>query len=158
VTSSEYFTSNLSAIPTFISHEGHPPVLELWTIQGPCSSAYPKVKEGDCGTLACCGTGKIFGHVIAGSPYSGRAYIVPMYKVVEDIQRRFGESHLEFSSIASTGSSSSVAASPIVQPHPITARELVQYPKYPPPTLFLPFPSIILEDAHIEKPPYCNNA
>ena len=46
---------------------------------------------GDCGSwVVNAETGDIYGHIVAGDPISGLAYIIPAYKVFDDIEFRFG--------------------------------------------------------------------
>ena len=35
-------------------------------------------------------TGKMYGHIVSGEPMSGLAYIIPAYKVFDDIAKQFG--------------------------------------------------------------------
>lgn len=54
---------------------------------------------GDCGAwIINAKTGLVFGHIAAGDPHSGMAYIIPAYKVFADIERRFGAQPLLWSS------------------------------------------------------------
>ncbi len=46
---------------------------------------------GDCGSwVVNAQNGDIFGHIVAGDVTSGLAYIIPAYKVFDDIELRFG--------------------------------------------------------------------
>lgn len=46
---------------------------------------------GDCGAwIVNAITGDIYGHIVAGDPVSGMAYIVPAHKVFDDVERRHG--------------------------------------------------------------------
>jgi len=46
---------------------------------------------GDCGSwVTNAQNGDIFGHIVAGDVASGLAYIIPAYKVFDDIELRFG--------------------------------------------------------------------
>lgn len=46
---------------------------------------------GDSGSLVVdARTGDIYGHIVSGDPTSSLAYIIPAYKVFEDIEERFG--------------------------------------------------------------------
>ena len=46
---------------------------------------------GDCGSLVVnATTGDIYGHIVSGEPMSGLAYIIPAYKVFNDINIKFG--------------------------------------------------------------------
>ena len=49
------------------------------------------IVSGDCGSLVIgAETGYIYGHIVAADPTSGLAYIIPTYKVFDDIEHRFG--------------------------------------------------------------------
>jgi len=87
VTSGNPLNGTLSDIPTYISHECAPRATELWTIR--TDSLNSKIEQGDCGAMVFCSeTGELFGHVVAGSPDSGTAYILPTYQVYDDIRSR----------------------------------------------------------------------
>jgi len=46
---------------------------------------------GDCGSwVTNAQNGDIFGHIVAGDVASGLAYIIPAYKVFDDIELRYG--------------------------------------------------------------------
>ena len=46
---------------------------------------------GDCGAwIVNATTGLIYGHIVAGDPMTGIAFIIPAHKVFADIERRFG--------------------------------------------------------------------
>ena len=46
---------------------------------------------GDSGSLVVdARTGDIYGHIVSGDPTSSLAYIIPAYKVFDDIEQRFG--------------------------------------------------------------------
>ncbi|KAL6719215.1 Protein png1 [Lecanora helva] len=59
---------------------------EMWAVKLDRSTM-----QGDCGSWVVeASTGKICGHIVAGCPQTGIAYIVPAYKVFDDIEQRFG--------------------------------------------------------------------
>ena len=46
---------------------------------------------GDCGAwVVNAKTGLVYGHIVAGDPLTGMAFIIPAHKVFSDIQRRLG--------------------------------------------------------------------
>jgi hypothetical protein len=68
-------------------------IQDVWTVRfdGPLA-------KGDCGSLVIdANNGQIYGHIIAGSPQSGVAYIIPAFQVYERIQQHFN-TDLEFRS------------------------------------------------------------
>ncbi|MCJ1411362.1 peptide-N4-(N-acetyl-beta- glucosaminyl)asparagine amidase [Ptychographa xylographoides] len=76
----------LSGTPTFTTAPGSQTFQEVWTValDGP-------IAEGDCGSwIVDAITGDLYGHIVSGSPESGKAYIVPAYQVFEDIKRQTG--------------------------------------------------------------------
>jgi hypothetical protein len=77
-------TGKLLAAPTFQKlPSGHQ---EFWTV-----NLEGSLSKGDSGSwVRDAVTGKVYGHLVAGSPEPGFAYIVPMPKVMEDIERRLG--------------------------------------------------------------------
>lgn len=48
------------------------------------------IVPGDCGAwVVNAVTGNIYGHIVAGDPMTGMAYIIPAHKVFADIERRY---------------------------------------------------------------------
>ena len=46
---------------------------------------------GDCGAwVVNANTGLVYGHIVAGDPVTGMAFIIPAHKVFSDIEHRFG--------------------------------------------------------------------
>lgn len=46
---------------------------------------------GDCGAwVVNASTGLVYGHIVAGDPVTGMAFIIPAHKVFSDIEHRFG--------------------------------------------------------------------
>ena len=46
---------------------------------------------GDCGSLVVnATTGDIYGHIVSGDPSSGLAFIIPAYKIFDDIEKQLG--------------------------------------------------------------------
>ena len=109
-TSRNFLGGKLSEVPTYISQDASPRAQELWTIRSNSSDVH--VKEGDCGALVFCKeTSELCGHLIAGSPSSGTAYIVPAHDVFDDIKYRLGQSNL------SKDPSMVTQSSPLVNQH-----------------------------------------
>ncbi|KAK4461477.1 hypothetical protein QBC42DRAFT_92694 [Cladorrhinum samala] len=49
------------------------------------------LEVGDCGSwVVNSKTGALYGHIVAGSPQSGAAIVVPFHSIFEDIERRLG--------------------------------------------------------------------
>lgn len=47
--------------------------------------------DGDSGSMVLdAESGDVYGHIVAGDPNSNMAFIVPAYRVIEDIEMRFG--------------------------------------------------------------------
>jgi hypothetical protein len=60
---------------------------QLWTVimEG-------TLYKGLCGSwVVDPATGEVFGHIIAGAPEDGLAYLVPFYEVIEDLNHHFGD-------------------------------------------------------------------
>ena len=58
---------------------------ELWTVH-----LRGHLANGDCRSVVInASTGELEGHIIAGSPVSGTALIVPAYQVFQDLRQRF---------------------------------------------------------------------
>ena len=55
---------------------------------------FPLVEPGDSGAWVVDSDGQIYGHIVAGDPMLGLAFIIPAYKVFDDIKRRFGSEAL----------------------------------------------------------------
>lgn len=50
---------------------------------------------GDCGSWVIdATTGGIYGHIVGGDPMLDLAFIIPAYKIFDDLQRRFGTTPL----------------------------------------------------------------
>ncbi|KUL89029.1 hypothetical protein ZTR_06026 [Talaromyces verruculosus] len=86
--SSGYLSGRLLGTPSFSrAPDQEAPSQELWTVRFD-----GKIEEGDCGTCVFdAQTGDFYGHVVAGNPDSGYAYIIPAYQIRDDIFRRFGK-------------------------------------------------------------------
>ena len=49
------------------------------------------IVPGDCGAwVVNANTGLVYGHIVAGDPVTGTAFIIPAHKVFSDIEHRFG--------------------------------------------------------------------
>lgn len=82
---SDNLSGRLLGTPSFSSAPDQPSQ-ELWTVK-----FNSKLTEGVCGTCVFdAGTGEWYGHVVAGNPASGYAYIIPAYQVQDDLIRHFG--------------------------------------------------------------------
>jgi hypothetical protein len=76
----------MSGTATYRSLPGSQEIQELWTVR-----LTGNLENGDCGSwVVDAKSGDLLGHIIAGSPKSGVAYIVPAYQVLEDSKTRFG--------------------------------------------------------------------
>ncbi|KAI7971099.1 hypothetical protein EIK77_007215 [Talaromyces pinophilus] len=86
--SSGYLSGRLLGTPSFSrAPDQEAPSQELWTVRFD-----GKIEEGDCGTCVFdAQTGGFYGHVVAGNPDSGYAYIIPAYQIRDDLFRRFGK-------------------------------------------------------------------
>ncbi|OJD30390.1 pngase family [Diplodia corticola] len=74
----------LSGTPSFMTLPGGQKTQELWLVRLDGS-----VEEGDCGSIVVNKkTGDLEGHIVAGSPGSGNAYIIPAHGMLQDIRRR----------------------------------------------------------------------
>lgn len=72
--------------PVFIKMERSQRFQEMWTVK-----LDRKTMQGDCGAWVIeASTGNICGHIVAGCPTTGVAFIIPAYKVFEDIEHRLG--------------------------------------------------------------------
>ncbi|KAN0099958.1 hypothetical protein V8E51_013733 [Hyaloscypha variabilis] len=75
----------ISGTPTYNTAESNK-VHEFWTIK-----LNGRLEDGDCGSwVVSAGGGVFYGHIVAGSPESGAAYVVPAYEIFRDAKRRFG--------------------------------------------------------------------
>lgn len=76
----------MSGTPSYISMPGSTITQELWTVRFD-----GRLAIGDCGSWVVDDkTKELLGHIIAGSPDSGVAYVLPTYQVIEDAKIRFG--------------------------------------------------------------------
>ncbi|KAF7185909.1 Protein PNG1 [Pseudocercospora fuligena] len=76
---------SLSGTPLFLSLTGGKITQELWSVHLEGS-----LVDGDCGSVVISTDSKALeGHIVAGSPETGTALIVPAYQVMEDLQQRF---------------------------------------------------------------------
>ena len=72
--------------PYYIKLNGSRKCQEMWPVRLERDTI-----PGDCGAwVVNAATGLVYGHIVAGDPMSGMAYIIPAYKVFSDIERRFG--------------------------------------------------------------------
>lgn len=86
-------SGKLSGTPSFLRLPYQKTFQEVWTVRlaGPLA-------KGDCGSwVVDSESGDVYGHLIAGNPESGIAYIVPAYQVYEHMKTCFN-SKLEQSS------------------------------------------------------------
>ncbi|KAF2873890.1 hypothetical protein BDV95DRAFT_489233 [Massariosphaeria phaeospora] len=74
----------LSGTPAFIRLPHAKKYQEVYTV-----NLEDSLSEGDCGSWVINPmTGLLHGHIVAGAPKSGMAYIIPSYQVVDDIEQR----------------------------------------------------------------------
>jgi peptide-N4-(N-acetyl-beta-glucosaminyl)asparagine amidase len=75
----------LSGTPSFLRLPHSKDFQEVWTVRlAGC------LEEGDCGSLVVdASTGDIYGHIVAGSPESGVAYIIPAYHIYDHLKQNF---------------------------------------------------------------------
>jgi hypothetical protein len=74
----------LLATPSYMRSSGR--YEELWTVR-----LRGGLEKGHCGAWTTdIATDKIYGHLIAGSPSSGFAYLIPLKEVISDLKLRFG--------------------------------------------------------------------
>ncbi|KAL8950886.1 MAG: hypothetical protein Q9222_003103 [Ikaeria aurantiellina] len=72
--------------PYYIKMPGSSKCQEMWPVR-----FERETRHGDCGAwVVNAVTGMIYDHIVAGDPHNGMAYIIPAYKVFEDIKGRFG--------------------------------------------------------------------
>ena len=72
--------------PYYIRMHGSHTCQEMWPVR-----LERDTMPGDCGSwVVNADTGDIYGHIVAGDPVSGMAYVIPAYKVFADIERRLG--------------------------------------------------------------------
>ncbi|TVY67548.1 hypothetical protein LSUE1_G007600 [Lachnellula suecica] len=84
VSPQETLKGQLLAAPTYLPIGGS--YRELWTV-----SLQGTLGRGHCGSwVSDAATGKIYGHLVAGSPETGSAYVVPFKEVICDLNERFG--------------------------------------------------------------------
>lgn len=75
----------LSGTPTYQIVAGSQTTKELWTVR-----LHGTLTKGDCGSWVVDEeSGDLVGHVVAGSPQSGVAYIVPACHVFQDAKKKF---------------------------------------------------------------------
>jgi hypothetical protein len=81
----------ISGTPTYKNIPGSNKFHELRTVR-----LDGKLEEGDCGSwVVDAESGDLFGHIVAGSPESGVAYVIPAYEIFQDARDTFGlELHL----------------------------------------------------------------
>jgi len=72
--------------PYFIKMAGSETFQENWAVR-----LERDTMPGDCGSwVVDATTGEIYGHIVAGDPMSSLAFIIPAYKVFDDIKKRHG--------------------------------------------------------------------
>lgn len=77
-------SGTISGTPSFLTLAGGQISQELWSVQLDGNLA-----DGDCGSAVINDkTGELEGHIVAGSPTSGAAFIIPAYQVVKDLKER----------------------------------------------------------------------
>jgi hypothetical protein len=75
----------ISGTPTFMQTPSSNSIQELWTVR-----LFGSLENGDCGSwVVSRESGDVYGHIVAGSPESGVAYVVPAHQVYADVKARF---------------------------------------------------------------------
>jgi len=82
-------TGKMMRMPHFSKMAGSETFQETWAVK-----LDRETRPGDCGSWVLDVDGKIYGHIFAGDPISGLAFIVPAYKVFDHIRQRFGSEPL----------------------------------------------------------------
>ena len=81
VSKSRQLTGFLSGTPSFLRLPGTKTFQEVWTIR-----LNESLNKGDCGAMVVGEhNGKIYGHIVVGSPSSSSAYILPASRLVRDL-------------------------------------------------------------------------
>lgn len=76
----------ISGTPTYSNRPGSKAFQKLWTVR-----LSGKLEVGDCGSWVLeSHTGMLLGHIVAGSPESGVAYILPAQQIFDDALGRYG--------------------------------------------------------------------
>ncbi|KAH0541248.1 hypothetical protein FGG08_004253 [Glutinoglossum americanum] len=76
----------LSGTPSFMRSSRSKSFQEVWTAR-----LNGRLARGDCGSwITDAQTGELYGHIVAGSPDTGVAFIIPAYQVFDDINKRLG--------------------------------------------------------------------
>ncbi|KAH7364784.1 hypothetical protein BKA65DRAFT_144371 [Rhexocercosporidium sp. MPI-PUGE-AT-0058] len=76
----------LSGTTSYRNQPGSTKFQEIWTVR-----LVGQLTEGDCGSWVVDSiTGDLFGHIIAGSPKSGVAYVLPAQQIFDDAPNRYG--------------------------------------------------------------------
>jgi hypothetical protein len=86
ITGSAFLEGTISGTPSYAAIPGSSKIQELRTVK-----LNGILMEGDCGSWVIDEQNhELFGHIIAGSPTSGFAYIVPTYQLIEDAKSTYG--------------------------------------------------------------------
>ncbi|KAF2107816.1 hypothetical protein BDV96DRAFT_287959 [Lophiotrema nucula] len=82
--------ASLRDTPAYITVKGLSISQELWTVRN-VDFGDGRLSKGDCGAwVTYSGTEELCGHLVAGSPNNGTAYLIPAHLVFADILHRFG--------------------------------------------------------------------
>lgn len=85
-TKSAPLAGRLMANSSFITSTAGHAAQELWTVQ-----LYGILEAGDCGMwVVDAQSRELYGHIVAGSPGTGMAYLIPAYQVFDDARRHLG--------------------------------------------------------------------
>jgi hypothetical protein len=85
--SSGLLEGTLSGTPAFMKHPSSKTFQKVWTVR-----VDGKLATGDCGSwILDSENGDFLGHIVAGSPATGVAYIVPSVDIFHDLWIRTGE-------------------------------------------------------------------
>jgi peptide-N4-(N-acetyl-beta-glucosaminyl)asparagine amidase len=79
-------SGRLCGTPTYMRVAQSKSFQEVWTVR-----LNGRLAKGDCGSwVSDSRTGELYGHIVAGSPDTGVAYVIPANQVFKDIRRRLG--------------------------------------------------------------------
>jgi hypothetical protein len=79
-------SGRLSGTPTYMQSAQSKSFQEVWTVR-----LNGRLAKGDCGSWVFDSkTGELYGHIVAGSPDTGIAYVIPANQVFKDIRNRLG--------------------------------------------------------------------
>ena len=78
-------TGRLLATPSFMQPAQGTRLQQLWTV-----ILESTLQKGVCGSWVLdSSSGDVYGHIVAGVPEDGFAYIIPLYEILDDLNHRF---------------------------------------------------------------------